>query len=117
MRDLNSESDLNALKVPELKEELEARGILDKKLKLKKDLVEALHEYLLTQGTSGAAKAPEPTANGVNAAAQAKAHAAEEVCLVLYKCPRCHEFKYSAHFRYFKADDRLPHGISKTRLR
>jgi hypothetical protein len=44
MRDLNSGSDLNALKVPELKEELEARGIMDKKLKLKKDLIEALHE-------------------------------------------------------------------------
>lgn len=44
MRDLNSESDLNALKVPELKEELEARGIMDKKLKLKKDLIDALHD-------------------------------------------------------------------------
>lgn len=42
MRDLDSSSDLNALKVSDLKDELEARGIYDKKLRLKKDLVDAL---------------------------------------------------------------------------
>lgn len=44
MRDLTSNSDLNALKVPELKEELEVRGAMDKKYKLKKDLIDALHK-------------------------------------------------------------------------
>lgn len=49
MRDLDGSSDLNALKVSELKDELEARGIYDKKLRLKKDLVDALQAVCFHQ--------------------------------------------------------------------